>query len=368
MKVRKKSNVVSFAVVATATVLMPLEQQMCFTHGFRSAIDLSTRTKPTIHIFHGRTIPSRSSSLVLSSANNAYGRGAEIWPESNNEAVQLSDSFPKGIVPLAASAAMEESDKVADTTEKERRPRRYIRRILKRAARKEKSFSSNNDDDDRVADKIPAIVALLLLVRGMARPADAALVASFTAYFTILNMTAESLRDSGAPILPAVPPQGHAPNILSNPLGLEKSTLYARWLKLGVLVGLVGPLASLFASKLPLEATQLVGRPLFLLCCQMATERTAKQNQVPLPLRVLIPVVYNASRLLYLWQWAFPSTALPLGRIGRALGIINAVYWAINLFAFLIPIASVRYMRAHFFGVEAEEVKTRIGLEETLGI
>eukprot|EP00531_Pseudo-nitzschia_arenysensis_P015530 CAMPEP_0116154762 /NCGR_PEP_ID=MMETSP0329-20121206/21952_1 /TAXON_ID=697910 /ORGANISM="Pseudo-nitzschia arenysensis, Strain B593" /LENGTH=351 /DNA_ID=CAMNT_0003651761 /DNA_START=44 /DNA_END=1097 /DNA_ORIENTATION=+ len=351
MKVRKKSNVVSFAVVATATVLMPLEQQMCFTHGFRSAIDLSTRTKPTIHTFH-------------SSANNAYGRGAEIWPESNNEAVQLSDSFPKGIVPLAASAAMEESDKVADTTEKERRPRRYIRRILKRAARKEKSFSSNNDDDDRVADKIPAIVALLLLVRGMARPADAALVASFTAYFTILNMTAESLRDSGAPILPAVPPQGHAPNILSNPLGLEKSTLYARWLKLGVLVGLVG----LIRVQAPTRGYAAGGEATLFAVLPNGDGTTAKQNQVPLPLRVLIPVVYNASRLLYLWQWAFPSTALPLGRIGRALGIINAVYWAINLFAFLIPIASVRYMRAHFFGVEAEEVKTRIGLEETLGI
>lgn len=62
------------------------------------------------------------------------------------------------------------------------------------------------------------------------------------------------------------------------------------------------------------------------------------------------------------------TTELPLGSIGRALGIINAAYWAINLFAFLIPIASIRYMRAHFFGVEAEGVTTRIGLEETVGI
>jgi hypothetical protein len=74
------------------------------------------------------------------------------------------------------------------------------------------------------------------------------------------------------------------------------------------------------------------------------------------------------SRLAYLWHWAFAATNISLGRIGRGLGIINAAYWAINLFAFLIPIASVRYMRAHFFGVEAEEVTTRIGLEETVGI
>ncbi len=280
MKFRKKSTCVSFGVAATATVLMPMDQQICFTHGFHSVVDMSTRTKRTFLTFHARTIPNHRSSVILSSANNAYGRGAEIWPESNNEAIQLNDSFPNGIVPLAASAAMEESDKVDDTTEKERRPRRYIRRILKRAARKDKSFS-RDDSSSGLADKIPVIVALLLLVRGMARPADAALVASFTAYFTILNMTAESLRDSGAPILPAVPPQGHSPTILSNPLGLEKSILYGRWLKLGVLMGLIGPLVWLCSSsKLPLEALRLVGRPLFLLCCQMATERTAKQNQV----------------------------------------------------------------------------------------
>ena len=57
-----------------------------------------------------------------------------------------------------------------------------------------------------------------------------------------------------------------------------------------------------------------------------------------------------------------------LGPIGRTLGIVNVMYWATNLLAFLIPIASVRYMRAHFFGVEAQEVTTRIGLEETIGL
>ena len=83
---------------------------------------------------------------------------------------------------------------------------------------------------------------------------------------------------------------------------------------------------------------------------------------------MLVPIVYNTSRLLYLWHWVFASTNLSLGRIGRALGVINFAYWALNLFAFLIPIASIRYMRAHFFGVEAEGVTTRIGLEETVGI
>jgi len=46
----------------------------------------------------------------------------------------------------------------------------------------------------------------------------------------------------------------------------------------------------------------------------------------------------------------------------------NLVYWSLNLFAFLIPIAVVRYMRAHFYGVEASEVTTRIGMEATVGL
>jgi hypothetical protein len=50
------------------------------------------------------------------------------------------------------------------------------------------------------------------------------------------------------------------------------------------------------------------------------------------------------------------------------LAIANAFYWAANLFCFLLPIATIRYMRAHFFGVEAEEVTTRLGMEESVGL
>ena len=57
-----------------------------------------------------------------------------------------------------------------------------------------------------------------------------------------------------------------------------------------------------------------------------------------------------------------------LGRTGRLLAMANLVYWSLNLFAFLIPIAVVRYMRAHFYGVEASEVTTRIGMEATVGL
>ena len=50
------------------------------------------------------------------------------------------------------------------------------------------------------------------------------------------------------------------------------------------------------------------------------------------------------------------------------MAIGNLIYWGLNLFAFLIPVGIVRYMRAYFFGVEASEVSTRIGMEDSLGL
>jgi hypothetical protein len=88
---------------------------------------------------------------------------------------------------------------------------------------------------------------------------------------------------------------------------------------------------------------------------------------MPLPIRILIPISYNAARLGYLWNWAC-TTSLTLGVPGRALAIGSLAYWTINLMAFLIPVAAVRYMRAHFYGVEASEVTTRIGMEGALGL
>jgi len=59
---------------------------------------------------------------------------------------------------------------------------------------------------------------------------------------------------------------------------------------------------------------------------------------------------------------------MSLGYVGRALAVANLVYWATNLFGFLLPTAVVRYMRAHFFCVEAEEVTLREGRESAAGL
>ena len=271
----------------------------------------------------------------------SYGRGAEIWPESQDDAVQLSDSFPNGQVPYSAVIAIEKPDmkyfhqgvkasinhqanqedddneakeepvdvaivarasssddtKVDPTSgtvhKRQRLParkRKYLRRILRRAAAKEEL---DTEGELSPVDKLPVIVALSLLFRGFLRPMDVLVAACCTAYFIILNMAAQSSRDlSGAPILPATPPQGHVPTLVSHPLGRQTndSALYQTWLKVGVLVGFLGPLILLARSYVTIKfgvdmtpraaASRICARPLFLLCCQMITESISRKSLV----------------------------------------------------------------------------------------
>ena len=71
-------------------------------------------------------------------------------------------------------------------------------------------------------------------------------------------------------------------------------------------------------------------------------------------------------RLAPLWSWALAT--VPLGNVGRMVAVTNLLYWALNLFGFLLPIASIRYMRAYFFSVEAEQVTTRPGMGNSVGL
>ena len=82
--------------------------------------------------------------------------------------------------------------------------------------------------------------------------------------------------------------------------------------------------------------------------------------------------------MIYLWQWtmalfaataAAKSSMLWISRIGKTVALSNLAYSAIHLFGILIPVAGLRYMRAHFLGVEAQQVTLRPGMgEETLGL
>ena len=349
-----------------------------------------------------------------------YGRGSEIWPPTNEEPVKLADSFPGGAIPsfasdlLAGDVPLDDdvtlspitSSPIDPSTPRRGRKRRLIRgavgRVLRRAATSEQQSASGDrsarggDDTfwEAPVERTPAIVALLLAVDGLVLPTDVMTVAGLTAYLVVLGLASSSPREVEPParstsiaaeldeqpsggiggsgsMIPSLPPQGHVPSLVSNPLGvpLTNSAAYRTWLRLGAVIGLILPLTSVLwygFGKKDLVAAALAARPSFLLCCQAVTEATSRRLLAPLPLRIFIPVAYNAVRLAPLWNWALATT--PLGPAGRALAIANYAYWTINLFAFLLPIGVIRYMRAHFFCVEAAEVQLRKGQETSAGL
>jgi hypothetical protein len=262
-----------------------------------------SRSLSPIGAVTARPIPTTITTLSMV---NAYGRGAEIWPECNEDAVQLADSFPNGHIPFSAiidiqradmnmmhkrvEATIEEgasSESVVHTRGKTKllgstsgRKRQYLKRILRRAAAKEEIDS---EGEVTSIDRTPIAIGLALVLRGLVRPIDVLVGACLTAYITVLGMVAQSTaRDfadttgTAAPILPAIPPQGHVPTILIHPLGrrMEESRLYDTWLKLGVAVGMVGPVVLLMRYSLAhdVDAARFCARPLFLLCCQVVTE------------------------------------------------------------------------------------------------
>lgn len=248
-----------------------------------------------------------------------YGRGADIWPECNEDPVQLNDSFPNGQIPYSAILGMdpqdmaavhtsiqesinndvplEESEGMAMPGSKTRKRRRIaprflvsktVRRLLRRAAAKEELDieQATLNETPGIWNRILSVVPVLLLVQGLVMPMDVMAVACFTTYFVILQMVARSPREGGlAPIMPAVPPQGHVPTMVSHPMGIGTlySTPYERWLQLGIVVGLVAPLIQVvhyvFRVK-DVAAAQLCAGPIFLLCCQALSEAYSRRVMV----------------------------------------------------------------------------------------
>jgi hypothetical protein len=346
-----------------------------------------------------------------------YGKGAEIWPPKNiDRPIKLEDSFPidgqiPGIMqeshdpyttdgsvldPAQARASITSISPQSSTTNsiQRKRKRERVWDILKRAARYERSAAINEASlsmdylpesaaisfkERKRIDQSPGALALSLVAMKLVAGGDIFFALAISSYLAVLYQFSRSANpNSTSPRkqiqMPALPPQGHVPSILANPLGhtLTESHSYRTWLLSGAILGLVLPLVSigyyLFMSQR--EAAMLCASPVFLICCQAWTESVLRRLTAPLPLRILIPLLYNTRRLQPLFAWAFAPQApsIHLGYAGRTLAMLNLLYWSLNLFGFLIPVATLRYIRAHCFCVEASEVTLREGHEDGAGL
>lgn len=240
------------------------------------------QTRRISPLYHARTTTAIQSTQ--------YGRGAAIWPESSQQPVVLEDSFPGGVLPDIAQQELQIADfdasvaVVDDETPTKRRRRlpRAIQRILTRAAVKEEDV-----EYDTAVDKTPAVVAVGLLVGGLVQPVDVLVVVFLSGYMSILGVASRVLRSDGiTPVLPSLPPQGHVPALISNPLGnaFTNSNVYDVWLKFGFVLSVAAPVAMLgrylFVGEKEVEAVKFCARPLFLLCCQAVSEGISRRVMV----------------------------------------------------------------------------------------
>jgi hypothetical protein len=75
--------------------------------------------------------------------------------------------------------------------------------------------------------------------------------------------------------------------------------------------------------------------------------------------------MYNTARLGPLYDWMMLSS---LDSMGKLVAIISLLYWSAHLFGFLLPTGVLRYLRAHFFYIEAAEVKIHDGGNDNIGL
>lgn len=69
-------------------------------------------------------------------------------------------------------------------------------------------------------------------------------------------------------------------------------------------------------------------------------ERVTFCGGFSLPIRVFVPVVYNAVRMYAIGDWLM-SEVMKSGRwvtVGTCLAMVNLVFWGFNLFGFLLPV------------------------------
>lgn len=399
-----------------AIILLPLAASFPTARPIRRCNCKGPSQRSTLHLRRARS----ESTTVY-----AYGKGSEIWPECNEAPVLLASSFPDGAIPRPAQALLDAAD--ADTPTpassgssdtagvealsasstlqapggKRRAVRRTLSHLLQSAARASTRRARSTDVENEYVrtygvpppaiDKGPAMLALALVGSKCVEAKHIITVVAMSAYFVgLASWCAAPKRGSTDhnPLvnMPSLPAKGHVPNLITNPLGasLTNSRTYRTWLRVGALLGILLPTVVLvqltLGSAHPTimemlewinvgnvgDTKRAVGGPMFLLCFQALTEAVARTALLPLPIRILIPVAYNALRLPSLHAWAFSSASIPKSL--QALGVANMVYWYANLFLFLIPVGAVRYLRAHFFCVEATEVTVRRGGEDSVGL
>ncbi|KAI3757653.1 hypothetical protein L6452_05196 [Arctium lappa] len=148
--------------------------------------------------------------------------------------------------------------------------------------------------------------------------------------------------------------------IQNKPVFDDHNHLLSLYCFLGAVVGLFLPVAYIFEGILEgdKEGIKAATPHVFLLASQLFLEGVAFSDRFSLPMRVLVPVVYNSTRIFTVMEWVKSEVAkVEAGEVsgshrrlvmGRVLAVANMVYWSFNLLGFLLPVYLPRAFKRYY--------------------
>jgi hypothetical protein len=302
---------------------------------------------------------------------NWYGKGSDIWPPTNVDApVRLEDSFPGRKIPHLVEAVTVDSAAYSETTTVKTPP--------------------------SVRWKSWVGLTFCLVAKGVVGPMDIGAVLLWTMYIYLLIHFNS---------IPTVPPAGHIPALVRNPLQQHirrKDNFTGMIVNWDTCFGFVLPFLFLVGQTTPLSVSwwrraALGQTTLWWMVTEVADEMLATRNKhyknkelipfqstffplqhpLPLPIQYWIRISSRLVRWVFLTvavvvtQW--PSIAIHTA--GGTAGAVNTatnftvlpylyrllpfLQWmvaTVQIFGFWIPVAGMQYMRAHLIAAEAESL------------
>ncbi|KAG8390329.1 hypothetical protein BUALT_Bualt01G0072300 [Buddleja alternifolia] len=144
------------------------------------------------------------------------------------------------------------------------------------------------------------------------------------------------------------------------PLFTNKNTLLTLHTSLGSIIGLFLPIAYIFEGiyEGDKEGIKAAAPHVFLLASQVFMEGVSYWAGYSIPIRVLVPVVYNGMRMFSILEWVRSEVTKEVGvgyggggrrlYVGRGLAVANMAFWSFNLFGFLLPFCLPKAFKMYY--------------------
>ncbi|CAN6705749.1 unnamed protein product [Malus baccata var. baccata] len=198
------------------------------------------------------------------------------------------------------------------------------------------------------------IVMVVLAASGLVSPLDFAFVLFSVVYIFFLSKF-------------AFPPQSDDPS-KDPPVFNAEGIMVKTGLAFGAVLGLALPIAYIFHGFLEgdQEGIKAAAPHVFLLASQAFMDGVAFSDRFSTPIRVLVPVFFNARRISTLMDWVrneFSKVCVGGGcdgaaerrvLLGRGLAVANLVFWSLDLFGFMLPIYLPRAFKKYYSSAKTD--------------